>query len=349
MMRRGGRGVGLLILVAGPAFACGGLPRAPAEPGDDPDFSPPVEVELAGLAEDPPQPMRLLPGDQVTLQTVSVETTDFAGLVVDEQGNLHVPLVGDVEIGGLTLTEAERRVETALERYDRIVRVNLFITEPNGHRATVVGAVADPGVVAVVPGMRLADLLASAGGPLLVAEMGRGDSSASADLHGARLVRDGHVMEVSLPLALEGDPRHNVRVRAGDQLYVPARLGRLVTVLGDVRDATVVPYYPGLRITEALAAAGGASTDGDRGDIRVVRGSLRAPRVYRTSLTALVNGDGHNVVLVPGDIVFVTQEPMASVGEVLARLSPLLAAGVTAGQTAAILTVPAASAGGGGE
>jgi hypothetical protein len=64
-------------------------------------------------------------------------------------------------------------------------------------------------------------------------------------------------------------------------------------------------------------------------------------------LTALVNGDAHNVELVPGDIVFVTQEPMASVGEVLARLAPLLAAGVNAGTTAAVLTVPAGSTGGG--
>lgn len=335
------------VLAALPVAACGAVHRAPAQPGDDPEFPAPEEVELEGLAEDPPQPLRLLPGDRVTLQTVSAETTDFEGLVIDEQGSLHVPLAGDVDVGGLTLTEAEGRVEEALRRYDRVVRVNLFVTALEGHRASVLGAVQDPGIVAVTPGMRLAELLAAAGGPDLTAD--GGEVAATADVHGARLVRDGSALPVSLPLALQGDPRHNVRVRAGDHLYVPPRHGRLVTVLGDVNGATVVSYYPGLRLTEALAMAGGANFDGDRGDIRVVRGSLRAPRVYRASLSDLVNGRGHNVELVPGDVVFVTQEPIASVGEVLARLSPLLSAGVSAGMTTAVLTIPPAGSSGGGE
>ncbi len=340
-------GAGAALVGAASLVACAALPRAPVVPGDDPGFAPPETVELGGLEEDPPQPFRLLPGDRLTLQAVSEETTTYEDLVVDDLGGLHVPLAGDVEVGGLGLSEAERRVEEALQHYDRVVRVNLFVSSAEGHRATVVGAVNQPGLVALAPGMRLSDLLAAAGGPVTVVQ--QVDSAASADLHGARLVRAGAALPVSLPLAMEGDPRHNVRVRPGDHLYVPPRRGRLVTVLGDVNGATVVSHYPGIRITEALAMAGGVSADGDRADIRVVRGSLAAPRVYRASLTALVNGDGPNVELAPGDIVFVTQEPLASFGEVLARLSPLLAAGVSAGVTTAILTVPAARAPGGAE
>jgi polysaccharide export outer membrane protein len=201
--------------MAATVLACGAVHPAPAQPGDDPEFSAPEEVELAGLDEDPPQPLRLLPGDVVTLQTVSVETSDFEGLTIDEQGNIHVPLAGDVEVGGLTLTEAEGRVEEALQRYDRVVRVNLFITDPAGHRATVVGAVTQPGVIAVVPGMRLADLIASAGGPVVLAEEAGGQRTLAADLHGARLHRDGRVVEVSLPLALQGNPRHNIGISDG--------------------------------------------------------------------------------------------------------------------------------------
>ena len=56
----------------------------------------------------------------------------------------------------------------------------------------------------------------------------------------------------------------------------------------------------------------------------LVRGSLEAPRVYRTSLRALVDGDGRDVELAPGDIVFVTRTRLANIRDVLTALGPLL-------------------------
>jgi polysaccharide export outer membrane protein len=327
----------LLILVAA-GMSCGGRPRTPAQPGDDSDFAPPERVELAGVDEDPPQALRLLPGDVVTLQAVSAETTDFAGLVVDERGQLHVPLVGDVEVGGQSLTEAEQRVETALRRFDRVVRVNLFVTEPTGHRATVVGAVTTPGVVPVPPGMRLAELFAAAGGARTLDPGTAVEGATAADLDAARLVRGGEVLPVSLTAALRGETRHNIRIRAGDHLYVPPIRGRRISVLGEVESPTVVPYQPGIRITEALAMAGGVNRDGRQSDIRVIRGDLRSPRVYTTDLNALVDGEAHNVELAPGDVIFVTRQAIASVGEVLGHLAPLLSAGTTIGVTTAVIT-----------
>ena len=324
----------VVILCAFP-LACGGLPPAPAQPQDDEAFSRAVDAEPAGINEDPAAALLLLPGDAVTVQLVSAETTDYEGLLVDERGQLHVPMAGDVEVGGQTLTAAEARVREAVSRFDRLVHVNIFLTDPAGHRATVLGAVTTAGRVTVPPGTRLADLLALAGGPLSV--VGEGEQVALADLDGARLVRDGQTVPVSLARALEGDPRHNVRVRSGDHLYVPPLRGQRISVLGEVRDAQVVPFRPGIRLTEALSVAGGITIDGDRADIRVVRGSLREPLVYTTSLGEIVDGDAHDVELAPGDVVYVTDHWIASVGEVLDRLGPLLSTGTTFGITAYVI------------
>lgn len=322
----------LLVLLS---LGCVRLDDAPTLPHDDPDFTGPQHVEPAGMDDDPPAALVLRPGDQVTIQAFSAETTEYEGILVDGLGRIHVPLAGDVEVGGMTLADAELRVQEAMRRLDRVVRVGLRISNPAGHFASVVGAVGDPGRVHALPDMRVADLLAAAGGPASPSEAG---TAPVADLHGARLVRAGETLPISIVKALEGDPRHNVRVHPGDHLYVPSARGRTITVLGQVSSAGVFAFREGIRLTEALARAGGLTDRGDRTDVHVIRGSLAAPQAYRASLRAIVNGNRTDVVLAAGDVIYVTEEWTSHVGEVLGRLSPLLADPATIALAAALIS-----------
>ena len=293
-------------------------------PRDDPAFSAPEEVVLRGLESDPAEPLKLLPGDVVQLTTVSAKTQIFEGLIVDALGQLHVPLAGDIQVGGRTLTDAEKAVERGLRQYDRFVRANLIISELEGHAASAVGAVARPGRIRVSPGMRLADLLAEAGGAERATSKDSPTLVGNLDL--ARLVREGETLPVSIPLATQGDPKHNIRVRPGDQLYVPPVTEDLIMVLGDVGEPQPVAYRVGIRLSEALARAGGIDTArGDRKDIRIVRGPLREPQIYTTNYKAMTDGEATDVQLAPGDIVYVTKAWYASTSDVLNSLSPIIA------------------------
>jgi protein involved in polysaccharide export with SLBB domain len=171
--------------------------------------------------------------------------------------------------------------------------------------------------------MRLADLLAAAGGA--ARSEADGLAISSGDLGGARLVRDGVTLPVSLEVALSGDPRHNIRVRAGDTLYVPADLHRLVSVLGQVGSPRVMPHRSGMRLTHALSLAGGVTRDGNWGDVRVIRGDPARPTVYSTSIADVVDGRAHDVVLAPGDIVYVASAGHADMRDVMNSVSALLA------------------------
>jgi polysaccharide biosynthesis/export protein len=152
-----------------------------------------------------------------------------------------------------------------------------------------------------------------------------------ADLEGARVVRDGVALPIDVALAASGHVRHDVRVQPGDLLHVPPARGRHVTILGDVAQPRTVPFRPGMRLSEALARAGGPNDDADEADVRVIRGPLSAPRVYRASLEGLAAGEATDVELTRGDVVYVTTEWLASFGEVLQRLSPLLGVATVAG------------------
>ena len=310
------------------------FPQAPTTPFDDPSFTAPEPIIIPGLESDPPEALKLFPGDVVQLTTVSAKTEKFDGLIVDAMGQLHVPLAGDIQVGGLTLGQAEQAIENGLRRYDRFVRANLIITAPDGHFAVVVGAVTTPGRIKVSPGTRLADLLAQAGGVLIseseLMPMRLGD------LDLARLVRDDKTVPVSLPLAIEGDSKHNIRIHSGDQLFVPAITKNLLMVLGEVRNPQPMAYRQGIRLTEALARAGGINMSrGDRKDIRIVRGPLTEPRVYTTNLKELMAGEATDVELWPGDIIWVTKTWYASTADVMSGLSEM----ISIANTAAILAL----------
>ena len=306
-----------LLLACGPSLSA-------VPPSLGAAFPEPEPVLLEGV-DDAQQAIefRLLPGDVVSFRSESSEVREAAGLVVDASGVLHVPLAGSVEVGGRTLAEAEQLVQTAVRRLERFAVVSLSLTQPDGHRATTNGALVSPGSFVLRPQMRLAELVALAGGPKLAPE---GEASLSADLASARLVRDGVALPISLERALLGEPRHNVQVRAGDVLFVPSVRVRQIAVLGLVGQPKSFPFRAGLRLTEALALAGGTTADADAGDLRIIRGDLENPRVYVASLSAIVAGESPDVQLQAGDVVFVTEHWFATATNVLNRVAPLLTA-----------------------
>lgn len=291
-----------------------------------------------GMDPTPPSAMALFPGDVVTLRLVSLETTEVEGLSVDARGMLHVPLAGDVEVAGLPLMEAEERIEQALHEYDRTVRATVLLSDPQGQHASVIGAVGEQGRIPVVAGMRVTDLLAAAGGPAISDEEGL--AMLTADLYTARLVRGGEALPISLALAVTGDPRHNVRIQPGDHLYVPPQLGTLVSVLGEVEGARVLPYRPGLRLTQVLAMAGGLTRDANGGDIHIVRGPSTSPRVYRAAVDHVIAGNLPDPVLAPGDVVYVGSSALADFRDVISTISPLISVAATTAVPIAIAASP---------
>jgi polysaccharide export outer membrane protein len=316
----------------GPSFA-----KPPTYPHEDPAFTG-TDIVPPGVDNDPPAPLALLPGDVVTVRSVSNEVAEYAGLVVDSEGKVHVPGVGGVSVAGLPPHQAERTIEGMLQKQDRFVRANVLVTAWAGHYATVIGAVGQEGPKTVTPGMRLAELLSAAGGLQRSQSNSTGQPTALADLDGARLRRAGKEVPVSVRLALTGDPRHNVFVHAGDQLFVPAGLGNRVAVLGIATiNSTLQPYHPGMRLTEALAGSGALTIDADDEDVRVIRGPLKRPLVYQFDLDALVSGRTGDVELAPGDVIYVSRHWSATMGEVIMRVAPLIALTLSAAATWAIV------------
>ncbi len=314
----------LLIFLVCAATACGPALAAPLTfPSTADSFITSTAEEPEGLPDDAPPPQTIHPGDLLHVQIMSAESHEPIEMLVDSTGRLHIPFGGDVIVSGLEISDAEGRVEQVVRRYDRFARVTLAIRAFSGHRVSVTGAVAKPGAFEARPGARITDIVAAAGGTHVL--IGDSESIDAADVDGARIVRDGKALPVSVKRALWGEPKHNVYVRPGDTIFIPWMIGRQIPVLGDVRTACNISFHDGLRLTEALAAAGGPSRTAETADVRIVRGPLSRAKVYRANLNDVMTGQTIDVVLAPGDVIFVTEHWFATTTEVITRLTPILA------------------------
>jgi polysaccharide export outer membrane protein len=289
-----------------------------------PGFSAIVREVPPGLEPTAAEPFSLRPGDRLRVQVHTVEPIEVQRAEVDERGDVVLPLIGTVRVAGVSFSDAAREVERRYREYDRFARVELEVSESAGHRVTVLGSVSQPGTFALVAGTRVADALGLASG--IAVQTSEGESVPLGDVAAARVIRNGTALPISLALALEGSPRHNVTLTAGDLVYVPPLREQRVRVLGEVGSARALPWREGMRLSDALSMAGGATNRADRGDIRIVRGPLSAPRVFTASLSQIVSGEAPDVALAPGDIVYVTEHWLATVAQVIERLTPALAA-----------------------
>jgi len=323
-------------LLAGAALnACNpALTPAPTEPGSDPAFEEAPAQEKPGVDDvDEEGPEALQPGDVVAVRVVGDREQELRPMPIDRWGFVHLPLMGSVKLTGGSVAEAEARLQKALGRVDKFSRVSLETVELRGRQVSVLGAVEHPGVVALVGDTRLVTALAAAGGPRTTTVEDR--LMPLGDLDGMRLVRGGKALPIDPRLAIEGDPRHNVRIKPGDTIYVPPATTQRVMVLGDVGRPRSLAFRAGMRLTEALAESGGLTKAADASDVRIVRGGYAAPRVYVASPKDLFAGRAPDVRLAPGDVVFVTEHWLATVGQVLERLVPTTATAVLVGSTLA--------------
>ncbi len=154
------------------------------------------------------------PGDQIDVSVWGLEPPINLDLYVSGEGRLLVPPVGAVEVGGISLAEAERKVVEALrEYYEPGIRITLTLINPRWFRAYVAGAVKFPGAYKITSLDRVNDLMRAAGG-----------IRSGASRRGVRLYDRNRVLisEVDmLQYQTLGLQEHNPRIPDGGIVEVP--------------------------------------------------------------------------------------------------------------------------------
>lgn len=112
------------------------------------------------------------PGDIVSLGVFNEPELSIDKLPVDEAGNIQVPLIGAVQVSGLTPAKASSLIATRLgARYLRSPQVTLNVTEQAGQVVTVEGQVMKAGAYPVDHETTLLGAIALAQSPSRIAKL----------------------------------------------------------------------------------------------------------------------------------------------------------------------------------
>jgi len=193
----------------------------------------------------------LRPNDAISL--VVYQEPDLAAIAkILKTGEASFPLIGSVQIGGLSVATATAKIRNLYAK-DYLVdpKLNLTVTESAVEYISVIGAVKDPGQFPMpVSGQHdLASAIATAGGPL-----------ENADTNSIQLVRaSGGTATFSMD-AIQG-AAGRTKLAVGDRVIVNQSpfVGKSVTVLGAVGKPGPVafPFKGKLDLVNAIAYAGG--------------------------------------------------------------------------------------------
>ena len=185
---------------------------------------------------------------------------------VTEAGAISYPLLGRVQLGGLTVTAAEQHLAQALKKGDFVKdpQVMIVVTTVRANQVNVLGQVGKPGRYPLdLAGMRITEVLAEAGGVI------NGVGSDTIVLSG---VRDGRPFrhEVELPkIFMAGGSVDDIVVAPGDTVFVDR--APQIYMYGEIQHPGVVRLERGMTVMQAVAAGGGATPRGTLKGLRVTR------------------------------------------------------------------------------
>ena len=232
------------------------------------------------------------------LLQVTVYGTDFDRQVrVSDTGEISLPLLGTVKVGGLSIDEAEQFVgrELARKGYFTDPQVSIFDREYATQAISVLGEVQKPGIYPLPGSRTLFDAISAAGG-----------TSEKAG-NEVTITHRGHTDDPQVvPLSYVGDSslHSNVKVLPGDTVVV-ARAG-IVYVVGDVhKPSGIVMQNSQLTALQAIAMAEGTNPTASLNRSRLIRKTPQGLKEVPLPLKKILAAKAPDVDLQPNDILFV--------------------------------------------
>ena len=255
-------------------------------------------TQSAVTAQQPPGDYTLGPGDIIRILVfqnpdLTLETR------VSESGTINYPLIGNVKVGGLPLSEASSAIASELKSggFVQQPQVNILLLEVRGNQVSVLGEVNRPGRFPLETfNTHLSEMLAMAGG----IESAIGPNGGGSDTVILSGMRNGQPFrqEIDIPsLFLKDQPGNDLIVSGGDVIYVPP--APLYYIYGEAQRPGSFRVRRGMTIQQALAEAGGPSLRGTQRGMKLYRRNADGVvAVTETQLTDLVQ---------PNDVIFVTE------------------------------------------
>jgi len=288
-------------------------------PVQDPTRQAPVPTEPSGVAPVPPagspeqstappatsSALAIGPGDE--LDVTIYGAPDLSGHTrVSADGNIFMPLIGEVRIAGLSSSEAAVAIMTQLQRNNIVndPQVSVYVKEYTASGISVSGEVAKPGFYSAIGPHRLFDILQAAGGPT--------DRASNKVV----VTHRGQDPKDATTLFLSKDPAEmtasNIVLQPGDTVVVP-RAG-IIYVLGEVNrpGGYVINATGGITVLQIVAVAGGPTHVASPGKTRLLRRTENGFQEQQIDVKKLLRGKATDISVRDQDILFIPTSGLKS-------------------------------------
>lgn len=211
-----------------------------------------------------PADYKLGPGDSIRVQVFQNPDLTVEARV-SETGSIRYPLVGSVDIGGLSIGQAEAKVAEALRvgQFLKAPQVNIVLLQVRGNQVSVLGQVNRPGRFPLETfNVRVSDMLAAAGGVTATGD----DSLVVSGTRNSQPFRK----VIDIP-ALFSNIRgaDDIVLAAGDTIYV--NTAPVYYIYGEAQKPGSYRVQRGMTVMQALAQGGGPTARGSQNRLRLDR------------------------------------------------------------------------------
>tara|TARA_Y100000992_G_scaffold302689_1_gene278460 strand:+ start:6676 stop:9018 length:2343 start_codon:yes stop_codon:yes gene_type:complete len=196
---------------------------------------------------------------------------------VDLSGNILVPEVGKINLRNLSLTDAEKKVNSFLSESYIGTKAFLNVKEASMKKISVIGSVASPGTYFVNPFVTVSEAIKYANG-----------LTQGASLRNIKINRiDGSSINIDMyNFLIDGNLTVDQNLRNGDTVIVPAT-SNFVTVNGQVHRPKIYEYKSEDRVEKLLSFAQGLTNNANMDNISVnfVRDNVSRVEIFDKSET----------------------------------------------------------------
>jgi polysaccharide export outer membrane protein len=226
---------------------------------------------------------------------------------VSETGKITLPLLGEVEVEGLTQSELERKLSELLEEYLRDPRVTVFIREYQSKKVSVLGAVGKPGHYELLGRQTLLQIIAQAGsltpeaGDEIIVMRENGSNSDNSDC-----------LRISVEdLFVKGNADLNIPLFPNDIITIPQEREVTIYIHGRVKKpgAFQVKTSDIPTLQRAIAYAGGFAEGASKGGVILKRIDKKGKEtIKKINVKDIIKGKKKDIQLKANDVIYVPEK-----------------------------------------
>ena len=229
-----------------------------------------------------------------------------------KDGKIEILDLDKIEVINLTLKDAQEKIRKRFSQEIKDVKVFVRFKNKSKKSVDVIGAI--HGRHDIDDKTHLFDILSRIGVP------------ANTNLFSSYILRGENRIEIDFYRLLKmGDMSQNIVLKDKDKIFIGSEPFSKVLVFSEVSNQSIINIPNGfISLKEAILQAGAILLSADLSCIQIIRAGVVNPKIYVLDLKQIITLPDKALMLIPGDIVYISSSPINNWNRFITQVLPSL-------------------------